>query len=80
MEAPSCCIFLASFCTEVYCGLVGGASRCEYALIGDAVNMAARLMAATKNQIRVDHATYTRSNKRIVYSTLEPIKVKGEQY
>ena len=62
---------------EVYCGLVGGASRCEYAVLGDAVNMAARLMASTKTEIRVDHATYTRSCKRIVYKELEAIKVKG---
>ena len=58
---------------------MGGASRCEYAIIGDVVNMAARLMGATKEEIRCDLETYTRSCKRIVYEQLEPIKVKGKQ-
>ena len=63
---------------EVFCGLVGGETRCEYALIGDVVNMSARLMAATKDEIRVDVETYTRSCQRVVYEHLDPIKVKGK--
>ena len=63
---------------EVFCGLIGGETRCEYALIGDVVNMAARLMAATQDEIRCDVATYTRSCKRVVYEHLEPIQVKGK--
>ena len=64
---------------EVYCGLVGGETRCEYALIGDVVNMAARLMASTSDEIRCDLATYTRSCTRVVFEKLEPIKVKGKE-
>ena len=63
---------------EVFCGLVGGETRCEYALIGDVVNMAARLMASTIDEIRCDVETYTRSCKRVVFEHLEPIKVKGK--
>ena len=40
--------------------------------------MAARLMASTADEIRCDLATYTRSCKRIVYTHLEPIQVKGK--
>merc|ERR1711965_926189 len=60
---------------KVFCGLVGSEMRCEYALIGDVVNMAARLMASTKDEIRCDVETYTRSCKRIVFDYVEPIKV-----
>ena len=63
---------------EVFCGLVGGETRCEYALIGDAVNMAARLMASTQGEIRCDVETYTRSCKRVVFEHLDPISVKGK--
>jgi class 3 adenylate cyclase len=31
---------------RLYCGLVGAGSRCEYAVMGSSVNLAARLMAA----------------------------------
>ena len=64
---------------EVFCGLVGGDTRCEYALIGDVVNMAARLMASTKDDIRCDLETYARSCKRVVYEHLDPINVKGKK-
>ncbi len=64
---------------EVFCGLVGGETRCEYALIGDVVNMAARLMASTQDQIRCDIETYARSCKRVVFEHLEPIHVKGKE-
>ena len=63
---------------EVYCGLVGGETRCEYALIGDVVNMAARLMASTADDIRVDLETYDRSCKRVLFERLDPIRVKGK--
>ena len=63
---------------DVYCGLVGGETRCEYALIGDVVNMAARLMASTMTEIRCDRETHQRSCKRVIYEELEPIKVKGK--
>ena len=63
---------------KVFCGLVGGKTRCEYALLGDDVNMAARLMASTKDEIRCDHTTYALSRKAIVFEELDPIKVKGK--
>ena len=63
---------------QVFCGLIGGETRCEYALIGDVVNMAARLMASTQGEIRCDLETYTRSCKRVVFEHLEPIVVKGK--
>ena len=34
----------------VYCGNIGDASRCEYCVVGDSVNMAARLMGLAKKQ------------------------------
>ena len=63
---------------EVYCGLVGGQTRCEYALIGDDVNMAARLMASTQDEIRCDAKTFAQSNKRVLFEELPPIRVKGK--
>lgn len=32
----------------VFCGTVGPKNRCEYAVIGDTVNLSARLMSAAK--------------------------------
>jgi class 3 adenylate cyclase/tetratricopeptide (TPR) repeat protein len=45
----------------VYCGEVGSDIRREYAVVGDAVNLAARLMTAAQGrQLLVDQATYDR--------------------
>jgi uncharacterized low-complexity protein len=43
---------------NVFCGAIGSSTRCEYAVVGDKVNMAARLMASTFKAISKDGAIY----------------------
>ena len=60
---------------------------CEYAIIGDVVNMSARLMAATfklnnriydKVSILCDEATYRATASKFRFMRLRPITVKGK--
>lgn len=63
----------------VYCGEVGTDARREYAVIGDSVNLAARLMgAAREGQLLVDRATYERVRRHTVHERLAPLAVKGK--
>jgi class 3 adenylate cyclase/tetratricopeptide (TPR) repeat protein len=62
----------------VYCGLVGSARRVEYAAIGDAVNLSARLMqAARPGQILVGPATRQNVASHFEWETLPPLHLKG---
>jgi hypothetical protein len=45
---------------NVFCGTVGSFVRREYAVIGDVVNLAARLMSKAKGGLYIDSATYSR--------------------
>jgi hypothetical protein len=66
---------------RVYCGSVGSDQRQEYAMVGDIVNLSARLMvAAHKMQLSIlcDEPTYKASSSKIPFATLEPIMVKGK--
>eukprot|EP01047_Picozoa_sp_COSAG01_P005965 COSAG01_NODE_211_length_21847_cov_17.992781_8_plen_1325_part_00 len=68
--------------TTGYCwlGLVGGTSRCEYTTHAPMINLAARLMCATENDILVDHATKEacmRTNLRAKFEGRPAIKAKG---
>ena len=76
---------------QVYCGERGNARRREYAMIGDTVNLSARLMqAALKNSTEIndadaaglailcDEPTYHAAQSRVSFMILPAIQVKGK--
>lgn len=63
---------------RVYCGSVGGDERQEYTIMGDRVNLAARLMQNAEGYILCDQATVDRSETVVDYGEPRMLKVKGK--
>lgn len=68
---------------RAYCGIVGNRGRREYSVLGDTVNLAARLMQhATSNKIQggvvCDRDTQYLARHRFHFDPLQAIKVKGK--
>ena len=62
----------------VYCGLVGSPARQEYTVMGDVVNLSARLMqAAQSGQILISEDTYI-EGEGFTWISLPSIQVKGK--
>ncbi|MCL4869658.1 MAG: tetratricopeptide repeat protein [Anaerolineae bacterium] len=64
---------------RMYAGAYGGQARRTYGVLGDAVNLAARLMqAAQPGQILVNEAAYSKASDVFSWETLPAIQVKGK--
>eukprot|EP00002_Diphylleia_rotans_P020458 TRINITY_DN3969_c0_g2_i1.p1 TRINITY_DN3969_c0_g2~~TRINITY_DN3969_c0_g2_i1.p1 ORF type:complete len:2015 (-),score=364.82 TRINITY_DN3969_c0_g2_i1:559-6603(-) len=64
---------------RAFCGSVGNYRRQEYAMVGDIVNLAARLMSASKQYgILCDQPTRDGALKAIQFETVPPMMFKGK--
>ncbi len=64
---------------RVFAGPVGSETRREYTVMGDTVNLAARLMGvAGLGQVRCDYETYRGARGRLAFELLPPVRVKGK--
>nr|MBA3470781.1 AAA family ATPase [Herpetosiphonaceae bacterium] len=62
----------------VIAGGIGSQGRQQYSVLGDAVNLASRLMSvATGNEIILGPETYRHTQHAFTFATLAPIQVKG---
>ena len=78
---PVACIGVGS--GRVFCGTVGTIDRREFTTMGDAVNMAARMMqqaskAGAASRVLCDQATVSHTRKQIHYNPLPPVRLKGK--
>jgi class 3 adenylate cyclase/tetratricopeptide (TPR) repeat protein len=63
---------------RVYCGVVGSDLRREYTIMGDSVNLAARLMQNANGGVLCDSASFSRASADIIFAEPKFIKLKGK--
>ncbi len=63
---------------RVFCGVRGNAARREWAMLGDTMNLAARLMRAAVRGVLCDEETAAAARARIAFTAVPPVTVKGK--
>lgn len=63
---------------RAFCGPIGNDTRRSYSLVGDVMNVAARLMQAARNDVLCDATTYEAARGRIAFDILDSIPLKGK--
>ena len=63
----------------VFCGAIGDNTRAEYTVMGDAVNLAARLMQQAEGRVLVEGHTWRLARDTAHFVALEPLQLKGKQ-
>ena len=64
--------------SPVFAGPVGGADRREYTVMGNAVNLAAKLtVQGSPGTVVCDYATYQASRSVCEFESLAPVRIKG---
>lgn len=62
---------------RAFCGSIGNERRREYTIMGDIVNLSARLMQAAKNDILCDESTAS-SAREVKSESCPPLRLKGK--
>ena len=62
---------------RAFCGSYGSEGRRDYSMMGDIVNLSARLMSKSKDTILCDERTYEACKAKFMFDDHEPIAIKG---
>lgn len=62
---------------NVFCGPLGSRLRRCYTVIGDVVNLAARMMQSSQGEVLCDQATFAECRQEVAFSRLPNHRIKG---